>query len=109
ELERQQTNTGVGTERECKLVKGGAIGSTNKATGSTITPILTVATFGNSSDLWGTSWTDSDINASNFGVVYQVGRTSGTITVNVDYLRITVYYTASGGGSGVQSRYFLVG
>ena len=58
------------------------------------------ATYGGSSDLWGETWTSTDINSSNFGAVIQpVGYVvSGPTTLyfgRVTFCAITVYYTDS--------------
>jgi hypothetical protein len=85
-----------------QLTKNGTntVGS-NKAS-ATVWPLSDAyATYGAAADLWGTTWTDSDINASTFGVVINGVRDSGkagSTIWNVDHVRITVYYTAAGGG-----------
>lgn len=66
-----------------------------------------VATYGSSTDLWGTTWTPSEINASTFGGkikanLYKSG-TNSTIAY-VNYISITVYYTYA----GVQNSQFLM-
>lgn len=84
-----------------RIVKGGVVGSTERS-GSLAWNIgcggEAYATFGSSSDLWGETWTASDINASNFGLaiscVYFGGITS--TTARVDHVRITVFYTLLG-------------
>ena len=52
-------------------------------------------TFGiGTSDLWGETWTAADINATNFGISYQVeNRGGGASTTSVDHIRVTVYYS----------------
>lgn len=84
------------------LVKGGAVSGNNKADLATKWPLTeAVATYGGASDLWGLTLTDSDVNASTFGVVlsafvtHDIASTSG----QVDFISITVDYTA--GASGV--------
>jgi hypothetical protein len=61
---------GVPTWHTVQIIKGGSRAGSNKATGSLPTDSGNEAyqTFGASNDLWGTTWTDTDINASNFGV-----------------------------------------
>lgn len=102
-------------DNSVKLVKGGVVTGNEKASaGNWSTTTSTVVNYGGASDLWGTTWTPSEINASNFGVVLSalVSRDNGTVTANVDYVSITVYYTidatfkwytASTGGSPVQT------
>jgi hypothetical protein len=53
---------------------------------------------GGTSDLWGTSWTYSDINGSGFGVGFFCQHTPahGTTTFSDDHVRITVTYSTTG-------------
>lgn len=87
-----------------RIVKGGTIGSTNKGRGLVPWPAaLAYVSFGASNDLWGTTWTDSDINGSTFGAVIAGTRFGGASPeMQVDHCRITVHYTDAGGG-GSQS------
>jgi len=73
-------------------------GGDNKASSSTWPTSLGTATYGNSGDLWGLSWTPSDINNTNFGVAISVHSNLilSTLTATVDYMRITVHYTVPG-------------
>ncbi len=48
---------------------------------------------GGSTTLWETTWTAEDINASNFGVSWQVRSVYNVMTFYADSIRITVYYT----------------
>ena len=47
-------------------------------------------TFGSSSDLWGTTWLNTDINASNSGIELWATNPSAE-TVSLDYVSITVF------------------
>jgi hypothetical protein len=50
--------------------------------------------WGSASNLWGTTWTAEEINASGFGTYFSFSNSSGMIaTFSVDFYRITVYYT----------------
>ena len=53
---------------------------------------LTYAFYGGSSDLWGESWTSSDINNSNFGIAFSVDGYDEP-SLEVDHIQIKVYYT----------------
>lgn len=80
-----------------KLVKGGTISGTDRA-GDASYPSSgeSYMTFGSSTELWGLTWTATDINATTFGVVYgAVGATGTAKTSSVDHIRITVYYTTN--------------
>lgn len=74
-----------------QTVQGGAIGGTNKATGSFNNSTFQTITFGSSTEKWGRTWTASDINNSGFGGAIAVQ--AGSNAVRVDSMTITVYYT----------------
>jgi hypothetical protein len=61
----------------------------------------TTFTYGSSSDVWGTSLTQTDINDVDFGVEFLV---NGIVTyaLAVDWVKIDVTYTSSG-GTGTRS------
>lgn len=78
-----------------QLIKGGTIVGSNKAATGTEWPTSEgIASYGNSSDLWGTTVTPADINASNFGVALAV-YTTNSRTASVDYIQISVTYTGT--------------
>ena len=115
EIERKGTNFG---SQKCyddilKLIKGGAYVGSNKADTSTAWPSSDAyATYGGASDLWGTTWTDSDINSANFGVGLSTRMTcdgKNGVASNVDHVRITVYYTTGGGGGTSTNAVLYVG
>lgn len=90
-----------------KIVKGGTISSTNRASdNSGALPQdgnYRWYTFGGSSILWGESWAYSDINASSFGFAVTLQSNANYfIYVYVDYVKITVYYTAGAAGAMTQ-------
>lgn len=98
------TNGGAGNfvkDSAVRIVKSdGSIGTTNKADTTTQWPLTdTNASYGNSSDLWGESWTPSDINNANFGVVLSAALTppDTTQTASIDYMSITITYTLPSG------------
>lgn len=95
EWELSKTGTGNVFVDQIKIVKGGTVGSTDKTDLSTFATTDTVKSFGGASDLWGETWTDSDINASNFGCVLSCFKITGTPTARIDYVRVTVYYTVA--------------
>lgn len=100
-------------DNRVSLVKSGVIESTNKAaTGTNWSGSLSNATYGGTTDLWGSAWTPSEINSTDFGVVLSAinSNTGSTRTAAVDYMRITVtysipgdlsWYTQSSGGSSI--------
>lgn len=58
--------------------------------------ILTWQSYGDESALWGRAWTPADINHANFGASIATQLNTGTGTVTVDAIRITVYYHIGG-------------
>lgn len=107
EIERAVSSADTGPkDSSVQLVKGGTISSTDKASASTWPTSDTYASYGGATDLWGLSLTDTDVNASDFGVALSVyTNTPGKLSCAyfVDHIRITVYYTAGGGGSSVKT------
>lgn len=82
-----------------QLIKAGSRAGTASAAGINM-PVNddnTYATFGNSSDLWGTTFSASDINASNFGIAIQCSsgtiiNTSGNYRWFLDHITVEVWY-----------------
>jgi hypothetical protein len=71
------------------LRKNGGTLSSNKA-GSFVNG---VSTYGSPTDLWGfTTLTPADVNHVNFSVTYEAHNTSGGGNIDVDFIRMTVYY-----------------
>jgi hypothetical protein len=99
-IERKAShNTGVtsrAVDQEVKLLKGGVQTGDNKADTATIWPTSdTYKTYGSSSDMWGTTLTPSDVNASTFGVELQIWTDLAAVltpTSSVDHIEMTVYY-----------------
>ena len=96
---RFESNTGNGNDVrdvEVRLLKAGTPVVDNKANTGTDWPTNeTAANYGSISDLWGTTWNVSDINASNFGVSL-VANSDNNRTASVDYITVTVTYTVNG-------------
>lgn len=91
---RRSTNGSGLNDSSIKIVKGGTISGTDQSAGASWGNTLADVTFGGSSNLWGLSWTVSDINSSNFGVAFSaINTNSFAQNVLVDAVAITVYYT----------------
>lgn len=54
---------------------------------------------GSGFDLWGATWLNTDINATNFGVSMQALNSGTTSTFNIDYVFITISGFVSGGAA----------
>lgn len=96
EIEKKQASTSHADilDEEVKIVKAnGTIGTENKAT-STQWPLTdTYLPYGSATNLWGETWTATDINNANFGVVLAVtGLVEFESPAYVDNIKITITY-----------------
>lgn len=110
EIGRYASNDGVQNVKDTilKLIKGGAVaGDSKAATATKWPPSEATASYGGASDGWNASLTVSDVNASNFGLALSA-TSVGTAVGYVDFVRLTIYYTGSG-GSSLQTRKLLLG
>lgn len=87
----------VVSENSIKIVKGGSITGTEKSTAAALTTSDAYVSYGGASDLWGTTWTPDDINASTFGVVFST-KQSGVIS---HYLEATNFNFAIPAGATI--------
>lgn len=96
----RQTSLGAITDQAVQLIKGGAIQATSRATGAVWSGDRY---FGGTSDLWGTTWTPAQINASNFGIAFAgawfegIPPVGGNAVGKVSSVQIAVYYTLASG------------
>lgn len=78
EIERYKGGTGTSKDTNVKIVKAdGTIGTTNKALALNWLASESYFSYGSSSDLWGETWTYTDINDIDFGVVLNVTNVVG--------------------------------
>lgn len=92
EVERKESGSNVAKDYRVRIIKGGSIGSTDKANASEWPTSDTYQSYGAFNDVWGETWSASDINDSGFGVaIAALGL--GTGTAYIDHIRITVYYS----------------
>lgn len=75
-----------------RLVVGGSVTGDDKS--NLISWGLGAATHGGATDLWGTTPTYSDINASNFGIAISGKSVDFSVQLRLDYVSCTIY-TAS--------------
>lgn len=95
---RRQGASLAHSDQSVRLVIGGSAAGDNKAKSGTWSTSDTTQTYGGAADKWGLTPSDSDINASNFGLAFQCKNAlGGSRTAYVDFIRITVYYTAAAG------------
>lgn len=82
------------TDEEVKIVKAGTATGTNKAAGTGITTVDTYFAYGGETDLWGTTLTPADVNASNFGFQWRGSfNEDNNSRISVDHIRMIVYYS----------------
>lgn len=97
EVERRDGAIGSASDNRIQLAKGTTFASlvgNNKAATTTDWPTnAAVATYGANNDLWGTTWTGTEIRASSFAVMLSVQADSANTDVFVDFIRVTVDYT----------------
>lgn len=92
-----------------QLYKAGALQATNRSLGPSLTQAgfqdvpsavwgtsPATNTYGGSADLWGTTWTPTDINNAGFGVgitAINAATNNTSDTAQLDWVGVTVYYT----------------
>lgn len=80
-------------DRTVRLLKAGAVSGSDKASATVWGGSEATRSYGGASDLWGTTWTASQINASDFGVRVAPKEPAGNSAIaSVDYITITVTY-----------------
>lgn len=96
ERSRAGGTSGEVRDSQVKIIHGDtSLGTTNKADIVTNWPTSdAVASYGNTSDLWGDNWSPADVNSANFGVALSVTGSSASTnrTANVDVVQITITY-----------------
>jgi hypothetical protein len=77
-----------------RLIRSGVIEQSEKATHTAFTISDSYRAYGGSSDMWGATWDDRDLNDARFGFAIAAQRNAGDgVTLGqVDDIRITVYY-----------------
>ena len=95
-IERSVTGGNSLRDKEIMLVKNGVTQATTNKAAATAWPVVdATANYGTNSDLWGNTWTYSDINAAGFGVAIAMERFSPAgppQSGKVDFVSITVCY-----------------
>lgn len=73
------------------ITKDGVFAFTGLTGNGKLTSSPSIITYGGSNDLWGKTWTASDVNTSTFGF-YLSFYPSGTESVQIDYIKMNIYY-----------------
>ena len=96
-MRQSSSNTGGNSVNDnvVRLIKNLTLVVPNYASAADWPTSMSAANYGvGTTDLWGTTWTDTDINNPNFGLVLRVtNESNNNRTASVDYIEITVYYT----------------
>src|SRR5579862_6286432 len=81
------------------IVKAGAIGGTDHSDPNPWpTPTPPPSIYGGATDLWGQTWTATDINSAGFGVAIAAKDSVSGALAQVDSFAITVFYARCGDG-----------
>lgn len=92
------TLSGTIKDKSIKIIQGGVIGGSEMSAGADWSGVYGYSTFGGNGNLWGLGWTPADINSPGFGVAMSVSFNAllaVTLTANIDYVQMTVYYSNS--------------
>ena len=93
---QNDTTNGI-TDAGIYLLKGGIKSGSDMSVYTAWPSTVAIRNYGGSSNLWGTTLTPSDVNASNFGVSINASTLiANTYHAYIDYVRLTVYYTKNG-------------
>lgn len=80
------------SDQAVRLVRAGVVGETDRGTDELWPVPLTSVVHGSMSDLWGESWSASDINSEDFGLAMSALPITGSGRAYVDTIAITVYF-----------------
>jgi hypothetical protein len=90
---RRSNGVGIAQDAAVRLVKGGVTGSVDRSTATPYTGVDVREDHGGPTDLWGESWTPTDLNSPGFGVAFATRMSSGaSATVGIDAITVTVSY-----------------
>lgn len=78
---------------EHKLMKSGGTVGTSQTASAAWSSTQTVANFGGTTNLWGTTWSVTDVNDSNFGLSAVVTSTKNNTGADIDSIVIDVTYS----------------
>jgi len=96
-VEVRKASGGYVVDDSVRIVKGGMIGSAERASTTEWGQDFAWVTYGGPDDLWGETWTPADVNADDFGVALSAlyTRTAGNTRAwaYVDQVRVTVHYS----------------
>jgi Tfp pilus assembly protein PilX len=92
-VERAASNSNSIEDYDVFLLKAGSPSGSDKASTTDWGTFDSDRVYGGSADLWGTTWTEAQVEASNFGIRLKVRNlTTSSRTAYVDHVEIRVYY-----------------
>ena len=98
EIDRNNA-AGAASDNRVQLAKGTAfanlVGSNLADTTTDWPAALAIASYGGAANLWGTTWTDAEVTASSFAVFLSVQADAANTDIAVDFVRVTIDYTAA--------------
>lgn len=89
-----------------QLIKGGATTGTNIADSATFWTTSDVRRIYGGTNLWGATLSNSDVNASNFGLAMAFINSGATATMSLDDVKIRVFYIAASASASGFNPYF---
>jgi hypothetical protein len=102
-LVERRSGAGSIVDSRARIVKGGTVGSADRALPGTWPTTDTIVTYGSPTDLWGETWTPADINNTNFGFALSVFDNVDVAAVDHIQIRVTYALCASAPAAGCRS------
>ncbi len=93
EVRKEADIAGSAADSQIKLIKNGATVAENKANTDDWGTSFSDVSYGGATDLWGTTWTATEINSTSTGVLIQLLKEGTNADLHISGARITVYYT----------------
>lgn len=85
--------TGTIYDINVQMMKAGSAVGDDKSIAGSWSSSSDRVSYGNSRDLWGTTWTVSDVQDPNFGISFQTNWTGGIFQGEIDLLQLSVYWS----------------
>jgi hypothetical protein len=90
----ERSSTATAKDLSVNLTKDGSTVVGTSILNATNWPAVDqISTYGNSTNLWGTTWNNTEINSANFGVAIAAQQVTSTPNPAIDHITITVTYT----------------
>lgn len=105
EINKRDQAIGGAVDFRVQLQDGnGNLVGTNKADTLTDWPTnATTISYGGAADGWNASLTPTLVNGTLFGVIFSAQATAANTDIFVDFIRVTVYYTAAPAGAALEA------